>query len=769
MNKSVNTLQNGNQYLFQVKPKNIGDNIAEDVKLEILFESEKVVVENYDGLVGNLSQNSTGAIINVPIVLNRAYVKPILNVIVRMTQSSFSGLKKDIKLPVSVSKPILKYQVVLLNGISENTISQNSWPKFRVDIANIGTLDAKNVIVLFKSKSIASYEKKEIIGTINTGDSIYRDFSFFIRGDAKIGEMTVDVEFTQADFEDILISKDFQIVEQKAIVHKVQGNKIQINKYTKYSDKPQLYINSPNQNIKTYKDKIDLHGSIITFGPGNAIHELSISNNNKELSIIPVREEIRLNTNQITKRLMEDNKLVFDGVVQLEPGENVIIIKCKDRNNQIKEQKIKIFKEFKLGNIYSVIVGINIFENASYNLSYAASDSEKFYNFLQTQTGGDIPENQIIILKDQYATRAEIIKALTNLLGTSTREDTALIYIATHGVVGDDGIFYYLCHDTDINNLIGTGFSDKTFQDILNNKVQAGKIIIYLDACHSGLTGLSKMYTRRAIGFSDVNARLNTLAEALSYKKNRGVVTFSASSSSGFSNESSIWNGGIFTHCLLKGLKGEANSDGDGWINVKELDIYLTKQILAITKGKQRPKMNSSSSMDDIPLAKIQAKMSSVEPIINIPPEKQMFQKNNSTSQFANDYSNIPCKTWLTIPEEKDFAQKQVLSAINKWVTAWSSMNINEYISMYSTNFIPPNGVSRKKWELQRKGRLNKSYIRIKTFNHKISFDSCTIATVVLNQHYETKGYSDKTLKELIFEKKGNQWMITKETALKSY
>ena len=224
-----------------------------------------------------------------------------------------------------------------------------------------------------------------------------------------------------------------------------------------YLGAPKVYINSPNRNTRTYKETIDLHGSVMAFGPGNAIEKLSITLNSRPLPIIPVREEIRLEPNQITRRMVEDNKIVFDGKLRLRPGENTVTITCSDRNNEKAEKTIRIIKKARLGNIYAVVVGISKFANNKYNLRYGASDARKFYDFLRSDFGGRLSDDRVRFLADSSATRAHIIGALTNFLGRSTREDTVEIYLATHGVTDFDGTLYYLCYDTDIENLRGTG------------------------------------------------------------------------------------------------------------------------------------------------------------------------------------------------------------------------------------------------------------------------------------------------------------------------
>jgi uncharacterized caspase-like protein len=418
--------------------------------------------------------------------------------------------------------------------------------------------------------------------------------------------MPLKVRITQAEFDDLHTTIAYRLTEQTAIVQRIEATGSGSGTYATatYSGLPELYVNSPNKDTETYKKTIDLHGSVMTFGPGNAAQSLSICLNNEPLKIISVTEDIRFDANQITRRPVEDNKTIFDGAISLRSGINVVKITCTDRNGQKSEQSVTIIKKAKLGNIYAVVVGISKFHNPGYNLNYAASDARKFYDFLRTESGGELPENRVRLLADSSATRANVIGTLTNLLGRTTKDDTVEIYLATHGITDFDGTLYYLCYDTDIENLRGTGFSDNELSDILNKNIQAGKIVIYLDACHSGLSGLSERYAKRGIGVYEVNERINSLAGALSKTAATGVVCFSASSSTGYSLEDPKWKGGVFTHCLVNGLQGEANGNNDEWVSVNELDNYLVRKVMALTNGKQRPKVNGTL-MEDTPLSKV--------------------------------------------------------------------------------------------------------------------------------------------------------------------
>ncbi|MBT4290759.1 MAG: hypothetical protein HOJ48_13525 [Desulfobacula sp.] len=606
-NEASPYLENGKSYLLMIVPENIGSNFAQGVRTSVQTTSKNALIGMFNNDVGIIDPDIKGRPITIPIDLRRSFSETSLALQIKMDQDSFPGIEKEIILPVQLKQPNLQYKVTSLNGVNDKNISRNTSSNFRIAINNQGDMDAEDVKVRFQSmKDGIEFDEEKNIGRIRSGDNQYVDFIFFVRGDVETGSFPVKLAILQADIETITSDLSYEIVEQPALIQKVKGTGQSMSGgdlKNAYAGPPQFYINTPYNNIKTINQQISLHGSIITFGTGNATQDLTITQNGRPLSIIPVQEEVQLDPNIITKREVEDNKVIFNGSIMLDPGKNVIQVNGIDRNGLKSSETIIVIKQSALGNIYAVVVGISEFFNQDYNLGYAAKDALKFNNFLKSKAGGSLSEDRIKFLYNHMANRANVIDALTNFLGQTSKEDIVEIYMATHGYVGMDGKLYYICHDTDVDNLKGTGFSDEDLTEILSQDIKAGKVIIYLDTCHAGLSGLSKLYAKRDIDVINVNKQVNKLADEISRTKN-GVAKFSASSANGYSLEDPALKGGVFTHWLIKGLNGKANENNDEWVNAVELEKYLRKNVTMATKGKQTPKAIITLD-DNTPLAKV--------------------------------------------------------------------------------------------------------------------------------------------------------------------
>ena len=604
--EEVPGLENGKSYRINIVPKNAGKNTAEEVRLALNKKSNQVQIGSFNGSIGKIEADERAPAISIPIILERGFQEKTLTINAALDQDSFPGISKTITMPVMAKKPELKYQITLLNGLMENTVAKATAPRFRVSVSNNGNLSAEDVTINLSvnRKDIDAPPQKSVIGSIQPGENQYKDFTFFVPGFVDSGDLPISLNITQADFNSLNPSLTFAVEDQTTVVQRVKGSATNQAIRTMYSGAPKLYVISPVDNAETMEDHVSLRGSIITFGKGNALDDFKVRLNGQPLSILTSGNSVSSNANVIFRQVKED-QLDFGGKINLKTGENTIRIEGRDRNNQPCSQTVSITKKARLGDIYAVVIGISEFGNVDYNLKYAHSDAEKFYNFLKSEKGGALPDSRVKLLTNHEANREAVIDALSKFLGRTTRDDIVEIYLATHGLPDSHGRLYYLCYDTDIEKLNATGFSDRELTEIINTDINAGKVILYLDACHSELSGISKALATRGIEVYEVNDKINYLAAELSKLSAAGVATFSATSASGYAKEGASWDGGVFTHCLINGLTGYANTNNDEWVTIKELDTYLTRQILDLTNGEQQPKVISNLPADVTPLAKV--------------------------------------------------------------------------------------------------------------------------------------------------------------------
>ncbi|MDJ0891609.1 MAG: tetratricopeptide repeat protein [Gammaproteobacteria bacterium] len=106
----------------------------------------------------------------------------------------------------------------------------------------------------------------------------------------------------------------------------------------------------------------------------------------------------------------------------------------------------------------------------------------------------------------------------------------------------------------------------------------------------------------------------------------------------------------------------------------------------------------------------------------------------------------------------------KVLLAVSDWATAWSTQDVDRYLAHYATGFQPPRGLSRARWEAQRRQRLAKpSYIQVSVIDPEVEMHAPGRAQVSFVQTYRSNTYSDRTRKSMQMTRVGDEWKILSE------
>jgi tetratricopeptide (TPR) repeat protein len=201
---------------------------------------------------------------------------------------------------------------------------------------------------------------------------------------------------------------------------------------------------------------------------------------------------------------------------------------------------------------WALIVGISKFKDSTLNLRYPSKDAKDFYDFLITSAG--FKKDHIKLLVDEEATRGHILSELGDkwLPRVANPDDLVVIYISSHGSASDmdvGGVNYLLAHDTEVDNLYASGLPMQDLTRIIKGRVHSDRIVLVLDACHSGATTVSdsKGLSRR----SNVNA--DDIAQGT------GQLVISSSMPNQVSWESKRDQNSVFTKYLMEGLKAKPN------------------------------------------------------------------------------------------------------------------------------------------------------------------------------------------------------------------
>ena len=254
---------------------------------------------------------------------------------------------------------------------------------------------------------------------------------------------------------------------------------------------------------------------------------------------------------------------------------------------------VAVKEEFQIKpKLYVLAVGISQYQDAELRLGLAAKDALDFSSAWTVQKGQLYSGVEARILADAQATKGNILDGLEWLQRQVTQKDVAVLFFAGHGINDPNGVFYFLPVDADLERLKRTGISQSDITSTVT--MIAGKVVVFMDACHSGnLMGNTK---RRGLVVS--SAVVNELASA-----ENGAVVFSSSTGRQYSQENPDWGNGAFTKGLVEGLSGKADYKGTGRITVNMLDLYVSERVKELTQGQQTPTTVKPPNVPDFPVA----------------------------------------------------------------------------------------------------------------------------------------------------------------------
>ena len=234
---------------------------------------------------------------------------------------------------------------------------------------------------------------------------------------------------------------------------------------------------------------------------------------------------------------------------------------------------------------YALVVGISRFKNSIQPLQYASKDAFDFYSYLVNPKGGNFRKENVILLRDEYATRKAIKNALDKLKSLAKEDDLVVLYFSSHGTPPDKfGGVHIVTYDSEVKprqRIWETSITEDILRDFIQG-VKVKRLIVIMDACYSngaytqiagflpsgskslGITdeegyGRSRTYmAQRLLGAKDIvldEPIPQTPRQDLRLPNGWGKVLISASDSGERSWESDILNNSIFTFYFIQGLQ----------------------------------------------------------------------------------------------------------------------------------------------------------------------------------------------------------------------
>ena len=236
-------------------------------------------------------------------------------------------------------------------------------------------------------------------------------------------------------------------------------------------------------------------------------------------------------------------------------------------------------------NALALIIGVSDYENTSAKAIFADSDAMVFRDYASEKLG--IPDNRIKTLVNDSADIREFLLSTQNWLSRSVKQDQTDVYVffAGHGLASDDGQnMYLLPYDGSPELLDRTAIlRDELFSDIATANPRS--VTVFLDTCYSGSTRGSEMLI----------AARPILLKAKESAVPEGFTVFTAAAGDETAKPLEEAKHGLFSYFLMKGMEGDADTNGDKQITAGELHTYVISNVVQQSSGTQTPELQGDT------------------------------------------------------------------------------------------------------------------------------------------------------------------------------
>jgi len=252
------------------------------------------------------------------------------------------------------------------------------------------------------------------------------------------------------------------------------------------------------------------------------------------------------------------------------------------------------------GDLYVLAIGANVFPRlpATMHLAYAVRDAEELAKTLQVRGTGQFGRVHVRLLTDDAEIkpdRAAVLKAL-EFVQQARPQDTAVIFLASHGVSDAAGNYYFVPRDARAEDVqaLDKGRAAPSllpwtaFFDTLRGT--AGRRLLIVDTCQA----------------RNIEGRF----EAHSLMKRSAASLFSlvvASKGNEESQEYPPGKHGLFTYALLQALAPASDTNRDGVVSLNEVFEAarpLVDRLRDKRTGAQTPQIVAPVPLGDLPLMK---------------------------------------------------------------------------------------------------------------------------------------------------------------------
>ena len=227
------------------------------------------------------------------------------------------------------------------------------------------------------------------------------------------------------------------------------------------------------------------------------------------------------------------------------------------------------------GRLIGLTVGIDSYKDPRIpQLHFAEHDAVALADALDRNDQAH-REASVVSLTGASATASAILDAVRARVAEATSADTLVLGFAGHGVA-EGGDLLLVMPDTDLARLEDTTLRWSALEKALAQS--AARVVVFLDACHSGTAALGSGNQHEAA------------IDRLKNWKGPPMLIFAASKGREVAQETATAGGGLFTAALTEALRSRPEGgDSTPLLTLNELSTSVKRRVIADSQGAQIP------------------------------------------------------------------------------------------------------------------------------------------------------------------------------------
>ncbi len=307
---------------------------------------------------------------------------------------------------------------------------------------------------------------------------------------------------------------------------------------------------------------------------------------------------------------------------------------------------------------YALIIGNTEYSDSSLvQLTAPGKDAQNLARILNSTDICAFDNVDILLNQPEPIVR----DAIDSFFDSKKMDDLLVLYFSGHGIRDEIGALYLAVQNTNRYRLRTTAIKSDFIRESMDQSRSRRQILI-LDCCNSGAFSQgTKAVTGGSVGTASA-------FEGNGY----GRIVLTASDSTQFAWEGDKIIGetenSLFTHFLIKGLEGEADTDHDGKITVDDLYDYAYEKIVNITP-KQTPGKWSYKQQGEIALRELTDAQKEEQQALKLAEQQRLAHEETKRLALARAEQETVEKEIAKLKRERETAELAARVAAEKFVS----------------------------------------------------------------------------------------------------